>query len=439
MTAAFILTKTGRDALYFQKDGLFDLPWAYLGIALLAVPVALTTLATARTLGPRRARIVAPLVMVVLQVIFHSQAEPGGGSLMTLFFMLVPLIYGVLFSTVWLFGAELLERLPRENLPRSYATLGGASMSGGLLGAFIAKLLASHLEPRHFLLLGAVGLLGSTAVVLAGQLRYPAAAPARGPSIQSPQKPHSLMPAFGEVFGTLKAPYVRSLAFIAVAAAVISVLIEFQFYALVATSGGGNRENTNFFANFYLVLTGAGLLLQLLVMPALQRRVGVNGSLMVLPLALFSGALTLAVSASGLARSALRVAEGGLKSSIHRANWEQAYLPLRPSHRVTAKVLVDGMAARMAEGVAAGLLLVWLNFFVAGRDLVGLDVSWIGYFIAGSAILWAGFAYVMGRDLTVERCQEICDGQLSPEAALPDSCSVTMCLGRDLQRKTMAT
>ncbi len=32
-TAAFMLVRTARDALYFQGDGLIDLPKAYLGIA----------------------------------------------------------------------------------------------------------------------------------------------------------------------------------------------------------------------------------------------------------------------------------------------------------------------------------------------------------------------------------------------------------------------
>ena len=44
MTASFVLVKTGRDALYFQARGLFDLPKAYIGIALLSVPFAFGTL-----------------------------------------------------------------------------------------------------------------------------------------------------------------------------------------------------------------------------------------------------------------------------------------------------------------------------------------------------------------------------------------------------------
>ena len=61
----------------------------------------------------------------------------------------------------------------------------------------------------------------------------------------------------------------------------------------------------------------------------------------------------LAASASGLGRTALRVAEGGLKSSIHRSNWEQAYLPVARRLRPVAKIMVDGVGMRVAEGLAA--------------------------------------------------------------------------------------
>ena len=51
LMAAAILVKTGRDALYFQKDGILDLPKAYLGIAILSLPMALATLGLNRLGG----------------------------------------------------------------------------------------------------------------------------------------------------------------------------------------------------------------------------------------------------------------------------------------------------------------------------------------------------------------------------------------------------
>ncbi len=74
MTAAMILVKTGRDALYFQKDGLFDLPRAYLGIAVFSLPMSLAMLGLMRGIGPRKARVVAPLIMSAALVGFHGVA-----------------------------------------------------------------------------------------------------------------------------------------------------------------------------------------------------------------------------------------------------------------------------------------------------------------------------------------------------------------------------
>ncbi|MEO8682156.1 MAG: hypothetical protein ABI665_24120, partial [Vicinamibacterales bacterium] len=59
MTAAFMLARTGRDALYFQEGGIQSLPVAYMGMALLALPLAALLLSLVRSLGPRRARLVA--------------------------------------------------------------------------------------------------------------------------------------------------------------------------------------------------------------------------------------------------------------------------------------------------------------------------------------------------------------------------------------------
>lgn len=421
MTGAFILTKTGRDALYFQRNGFFDLPWAYLGMAFLAVPLAIIVLTLMRLLGRRGVRVASPIVMAILQGVFYLLAKPGGGWVMTAFFMLIPLIYGGSFSMAWLLGAELLDETPRERLATAYATIGAASMLGGVGGGIIAKLLAPHLDPQVFILLGAAGLVSSAAVMAVAQVRFPALVMHGDRSGPSPESKGGIMPPFAKIFATLKERYVRSLLAITITAALVGILIEFQFYLVVAASGSGSRENSNFFANFYIVLTGAALVLQIVAMPALQRWIGVNGSLLILPSALFSGAMVLALSASGFGRTALRIAEGGLKSSIHRSNWEQAYLPLARSHRLIVKVMVDGMGKHLAEGLAAALLLVWLKLVVGDRDLVGLDISWITYLIVGGAFLWVTFTLGLGHCLEPQHRAELRDRRFRLNIPLPDS------------------
>ena len=157
VTAAFILTKTGRDTLFFQHDGLAALPKAYLLIAILSAPAALGTLGLMRLFGPRGARVISLLMMAALQVFFYAsvsaESARGGSGHMTMFFVLIPLLYGVLLSLTWLMGADLLDSAPRFVHARLYSTMGAASMVGGLLGAAFGKTFAGQLSPEAFLCL----------------------------------------------------------------------------------------------------------------------------------------------------------------------------------------------------------------------------------------------------------------------------------------------
>ena len=86
LTAAFMVVRTARDALYFQADGLFALPKAYVAMAILAVPQAMIVLLLLRRLGGRILRVAALAVVACVIVLFQIMAEPGGGPLMTGFF-----------------------------------------------------------------------------------------------------------------------------------------------------------------------------------------------------------------------------------------------------------------------------------------------------------------------------------------------------------------
>jgi AAA family ATP:ADP antiporter len=384
MTAAFALTKTGRDALYFQRDGFFDLPKAYLGIAILAGPAAGLALTLMRRFGPRGSRIVSTLAMAALQVVYHALAEPGGGALMTTFFMLVPLLYGVLLAQAWLLASDLLEGAPRDMMPRLYSTLGASSMLGGMAGAGLARALSEGVEASLLILLGATALTASAAVMSGAQLSCRVARMANPESGIAPVSGE--YPPLARMFGILKGRYPLLLALAGATGSAVGVLIEFQFYWSVADPASTPRDNVTLFASFYLLLNAAALVVQVLVMPVLQRVAGVEGSLLVLPAAMLGGAATVAATGAAIGRAMLRIAESGLKSSIHRVGWEQAFLPLERRARSIAKLLVDGVAARIGEGVAAGILLVWLSGI--DRGSVASPGLWIAYTLIGGSALW---------------------------------------------------
>jgi hypothetical protein len=414
VTAALTLTKTGRDALFFQQDGIRDLPQAYLMIAILSAPAAGGTLGLMRLFGPRTARVLSLLLMAALQVALYPVVRPGGGPGMTLFFVTVPLLYGVLLSVTWLLGADLLDTAPRFVLARLYSTMGASAMLGGLAGAAFGKTFANRLEPEAFLLLGAALLLAGAGVVVIAHRSFP---------VEMYQENQGPMPVPGdgavpppmEMLRLLRHRYTMLLAGVSMIASIVGVFIEFQFYWAAASSAGSEREMLHLFANFYIVLNAAAVLLQVFGGPPLQRMLGIYGSLVILPASLLGVSTLLALTTATLARAGLRVTEGGLKSSIHRSSWEQAYLPLDRARRAVAKILVDGVASRLGEGTAAMLLLA-----TRAQVTASVERAWVAAVLIGGSGLWLALTLALRRSRQAPDLAPEIPGELRADLPIPD-------------------
>ncbi len=413
LTAAVTLAKTGRDALYFQHDGLIDLPNAYLGMALLAVPLGLLTIKLMRRLGPRRARLWVLSAMAGFLFLYAHVATPGGGPFMTALYMLVPLSIGLAFSLYWLLAADLLEGAGHAQLGRAYSLIGASSIAGGLVGGLVARLVASHWEPRRLILWGALAVVGSLLVVARAQLRFP-------PPLTTKVRAAARR-GLRDFWSVLRQRYSFLLLLTGMATALVGLLVEFRFYVAAATSGNDARQNASLFASIYLALNGAALVVQLVITPRLQKAVGVHGSLLVLPTAVLGGATALLASASLFGPSLLRALEGGLRSSIHRVSWEQAYLSIETAQRGQAKLIVDGMAGRLAEGAVALVLLLWLRFVVGGRPLVGQDTASITYLLLAATLIWLGLVRTLGGTVADSAAHGRSPEALPPELPLPDT------------------
>jgi AAA family ATP:ADP antiporter len=344
---------------------------------------------------------------------FYAQvAEPGGGPLMTVLYMLVPLTIGIAFALYWLLVADLLEGAARAMLGRAYSLIGASSIAGGLAGGLIARLVASHFEPRRLILFGALAVAGALAIVVRAQLRFP---PALTTRVRAEGRR-----GLRDIWCVLRERYSLLLLLTGMATAIVGLLVEFRFFVAAATSGNSARENASLFASIYLVLNAAALVVQLVITPRLQKVAGVHGSLLVLPTAVLGGATTLLASASLFGPSFLRAMEGGLRASIHRVSWEQAYLNVETARRAQAKLVIDGMAGRLAEGAIALVLLLWLRLVVGERPLAANDTASITYLLLAASLVWVGLVRMLGGTRSVAASQRSLEA-LQPGLALPDT------------------
>jgi AAA family ATP:ADP antiporter len=421
-TAAFIIAKTGRDALFFQGGGgLLQLPLIYINIGVATLPLALVFVKAMKVWGARPARAGVMLLAAVVMAAAAPFLQPGDNTLLLAVFMFIPAIFALIFASQWLLATDIFEKTDKRKAARAFSKIGAGTLAGGMVGGLISKGVAPYLNAKWLIFLGAVIILG--VVVLVQHIHN------RFPTHIEPKKDDAEMKA--GFLAPLTNTYALTLVFISMTGALAGLLIDFQFYAAAAGANMGARGNTNFFANFYILLNFSSLLLQLFVTPRIQDRVGLRGGLMVLPIALIGGATFATAAATALGRSVLRVTEGGLRSSIHRSIWEQAFISVDSKDRSKVKIAVDGIAARIAEALGAVAILVWLKKAAPdGVIPMPLDTNWMGWATLATVAVWL----VITHNLQVKKDRDAIK-TAPPEIEcerFPDQCPCTTELGKGI-------
>jgi MFS family permease len=424
-TMAFIIAKTGRDALFFQgSGGLLQLPLIYINIAGAALPLALLFVKSMKIWGARPARVGILLFAAAVMAMAAPFLEPGENTLLLAVFMFIPASFGLVFASLWLLASDIFENVERSDAARAFSKIGAATLAGGMLGGLIAKGLAPYLDAKWMIFFGALMIAGVAVLVLQIHKRFPT-------NISRNKNDQRTKPGF---FAPLASKYTQTLLLISMTGALAGLLIDFQFYAAATSANMGSKGNASFFANFYILLNFSSLLLQLFATPRIQDKVGLRGGLMVLPLALIGGATFATAAATALSLSVLRVTEGGLRSSVHRSIWEQAFIPVDSTDRSSVKIAVDGIAARIAEALGAVAILLWLKRAAPGGKLpMPLDTSWMIWVLFVTVAVWLLITQTLRAQIKKERVKSApaAVGEIDCER-FPDQCPCTTEFGKGI-------
>jgi ATP/ADP translocase len=379
-TLAFIVAKTGRDALFFQgSGGLLQLPLIYINIGAASLPLAIVFVKAMKVWGARPARLGVFTLAASVMVLASPFLQPGDSKLLLGIFVLIPAIFALMFASLWLLASDIFDKTEKSQAARAFSKIGAATLAGGMSGGLISKALAPHFDPQWMIFLAGIVIFGAIGLIRQIHGAFPANISAQRDNPKT---------KFG-FLAPLSNKYAVTLLLISMTGALAGLLIDFQFYAAAASASMGSKGNANFFANFYILLNFSSLLLQLFATPKIQDKVGLRGGLMVLPFALVGGATFATAAATAFSRSVLRVTEGGLRSSVHRSIWEQAFIPVDSSERSSVKIAVDGIAARIAEAIGAAAILVWLKQAVPdGVINMPLDTRWISWLLLITVAVW---------------------------------------------------
>ncbi|MCI0442523.1 hypothetical protein L0152_04805 [bacterium] len=419
---SLILIKSGRDAVFFQQNGLKQLPLAYIWIAAASIPAATVHLTAMDRWGARRSRTGLFFLSSFLFLLFSPFANEENRLLLVILYVLVPTIFAALLAGAWLLGGDLLEHAPENTRRWSYAGMGAAAMVGGIAGGLLARILSIFLSPQ-FLIAGGAAVLGFVGFLVRKAHRENPIEFTPAPRLAWKDSPRRMLNIMIRESDIVRKPYVLLLTGISAFGALVAMFIEFQFYAATMISGNNNAV---FYASFYTIVSAASLLLQLRLAPWLQSRFGVFRSLTVLPITLL--AIAVASPFLGLLqnRSVLRATEGGLRSSVYRSLWEQVFLPIERERREAVKAIVDGLFVRLADGVGAIILYFWISS--VSYKAMQFNLNWMYWGTFGAVVIWLSFSVFLVR---------IGGPELAPseiEIRPPECCPVASTIGKSFNR-----
>jgi ATP/ADP translocase len=383
------------------------------------------TVRQSKVWGARPARIGILLLAAAVLAVCAPFLRAGESTLLFNIFIFIPASFGIMFASLWLLTSDIFEDTPKSEAAPVFAKIGASSLAGGIAGGFVAKGLVPYLEPQWLIFISALLIVAVTALVAIAHRKFPTRIVAR----KADEKKD------GGYLKPLSNPYALSLILISMTGALAGLLIDVQFYITATSANLGSKGNAGFFANFYIMLNFFSLIFQLFITPRIQRKIGIHSGLMILPFALVGGAGFASAAATAFSLSVLRVTEGGLRSSIHRSLWEQAFIPIVSRDRSVVKLAVDGIAARIAEGAAAAGLFFWVQHVAPGGvHAEPLDTRWMIWLTFASVVAWLAITHNLR--LRVQREQARAAGQPAPEIdceRFPDQCPCTTELGKGIR------
>ena len=356
--------KVVRQATFIDTWGAERLPYVYLLVALVAIPVLPLYGLLAERVPRAMAVVVTNLAIVAGLVLFAWLFGAGGRWVAIAYYVWMALASVLLLSQFWSYTNMRLD--PRQ-ARRLFGFIGAGALLGGVAGGQLARLVGSA-SPTITLLSAAAPLVLTILLVPFIDRR----AAGRSQSMTgSMLRARSEQPSISGWQAVRSSSHLRLIAIMMSITAIVAQIVDLQFNWMVQQTTDSFSERNDTFGTLFSVMGLAAFFFQLVFTARIHRRLGVGFAMRVLPT--FVGLLSLAVVFSGLMPAlalfvvvaSLKIGDNGLRYSLDHATRELLFVPVPARERVGAKAYVDVLVHRFAKGLAAILLLTvtfdWLS------------------------------------------------------------------------------
>lgn len=383
--AAWYVLRPIRDAMGVA-GGVDNLAWLFLGtlsVTLLAQPpfAALASRLPRTRFVPWVYRFFA-LNLVLFY--FAIVALPADRQVWVgrVFFVWTTVFSLFVVSVFWSFMADLFR-------PDQGKRLFGAIAAGGTLGGLVGGAVTAGLAER----LGTAPLLLVSVVLLEAAVQCVRALGRRAGEVIPGQATAAREPLGGSLWAGIthvaKSPYLAGICLFLLLYTIGSTFLYFLQAQIAADAFATRVERAAFFARIDVWVNALTLLLQTGVTARVLSRLGVGGTLVLVPLLSLAGYGALALAPTLAVLVAFQVARRAGNFALMRPARENLFIPLAREDKYKAKSVIDTFVYRFGDQVGA-----WTH---TGLAALGLGIAGIATFALSLAAVWSGLALWLGR------------------------------------------
>lgn len=348
--AAVAILKSASNAVVLARFQASALPYLYLVAAGLTA-----TFSMAQAFRPRGRRR-DPILLALLGTVLAS----GGAVALWMQWSSAALflyLFAETFATYVAIGfwATLADAFDPREARRAFPAVSGIGMGGGIVGGFLAQLLATH-AGTNWLLLAAAGFLGIAAFVFRFH-RVPEGIESRSTSSARVDRSEAF------VFAA-RSSYVQVFALLVLAFSVNTAFVDFVFRQRAAQAMNEDALAA-LFGNQQLFIGLFCMVFQLFLAERLLKQLGILKYLALVPFMMAPLAGIALVNADVWPVYLLKLVEAAASLSILPVGVQLLYAPMPDGVRDSLRSTIDGLLRK--GGVAiGGLLLIGVGSFLIG-------------------------------------------------------------------------
>lgn len=365
--------KPVRDSLFLVGLGANNLPYVFILIAVVAIPVTGLISKSVQRYKSYRVFLWTNAVVILQLLLIRQLLFLEENWVYVLFYLWVGIFTILIVSQFWVFANEAFHAskakriFPLINLGAILGAIAGSNATS----AFISIL---SIETEDLVYISIASMVIITAITYGIRKQLNLSTQFQPSSVKRKPK------GSGYLKSLFSSRYQLIIAGIIGSAMLVSTLADYQLKAVASIAYPDKAALTSFMGAFYGNVSLAALLIQLLLSGRILRKIGLGGALTIRPAGLLLGAILLAFEPI----LAFAVFLGGIDNasqySIDKTGREILFLPFPQKIKERIKFFMDVIVDRFFKGFAGFLLLllvVVLEFNIRQIAIVTVAFSFL--------------------------------------------------------------